>query len=87
MIHQFNTRAFIRLILQYRIADRNPALYSDPVDSSSESLLTQLRFTYKINPQTAIYAGYSDNQYADDSFDLTRMDRTFFMKLSYAWVR
>ena len=87
LIHQFNTRAFVRLILQYRISDRNPDLYSEPVDSSAESLLTQLLFTYKINPQTAIYAGYSDNQFGDDSFELTRLDRTLFMKLSYAWVR
>jgi hypothetical protein len=87
IIHQFNARMFIRLVMQYRIIDRDPTLYTGVIDSQSESLLTQFLFSYKLNPQTAVYVGYNDNQYADDSFELTRLDRTFFLKLSYAWVR
>jgi hypothetical protein len=87
IIYQFNARAFIRLVLQYRWIDRTTDNYAFAIDSRSESLLTQFLFSYKLNPQTAIYAGYSDNQLADDDFDLTRMDRTFFTKFSYAWVR
>jgi len=49
--------------------------------------VAQLLFTYKINPQTALYAGYSDNQVADDRFSLTRTDRTLFLKVGYAFVR
>ncbi len=87
LIHQFNTRAFLRLILQYTEIERDPSLYFDAVDAKTEDLFTQFLFTYKINPQTALYLGYSDNQFADDTFDMTRTDRTFFMKLGYALVR
>ena len=87
LIHQFNTRAFVRLILQYTRIERDPSLYTEPVDAQSEHLFSQFLFTYKINPQTALYVGYSDNQVADDEFDLTRVDRTLFMKVGYAFVR
>ncbi|MBD3868074.1 MAG: carbohydrate binding family 9 domain-containing protein [Acidobacteria bacterium] len=89
LIHQFNTRAFLRLILQYQEVERDLSLYDfpDDYDAKTEDLFTQFLFTYKINPQTALYVGYSDNQLANDSFDMTRTDRTFFMKLGYALVR
>ncbi len=87
LIQQFNTRAFLRLVLQYTTVERDPSLYTDPVDADTQSLFTQLLFTYKINPQTALYAGYSDNQASDDRFSLTRTDRTLFLKLGYAFVR
>ena len=35
----------------------------------------------------AIYAGYTDNQLGTDAYDLTRTDRSFFLKLGYAWLR
>ena len=86
VIHQFNTRAFVRLIMQYTNIERDPALFTDTVDETSESLLTQFLFSYKVNPQTALFVGYTDNQFGTEAFDLTRTDRTFFIKLGYAWV-
>jgi len=86
-VHQFNSRAFVRLILQYTGVNRDPSLYADAVDDETQSLLTQLLFTYKVNPKTALYAGYGDNQFGDDEFGLTHTDRAFFMELGYAWVR
>ena len=88
VVHQFDTRAFIRAIFQYTDIRRDPSLYTaTTVDEKTRTLLTQLLFTYKVNPQTALYAGYTDNQRGTDGFDLTRKDRTFFLKLGYAWVR
>ena len=86
-IHQFNNRAFLRLIVQFANIERAAALYSTAVDGKTETVLTQALFTYKLNPQTALYAGYTDNQLGTDSFDLVRTDRTFFVKFGYAWVR
>ncbi len=85
-IHQFNTRAYLRLVMQYTSIDRNPSLYESSVDAKSTSLLTQLLFSYKVNPQTALYVGYGDNYYGDQEMDLTRTGRTFFAKLGYAWL-
>jgi len=33
-----------------------------------------------------IFLGYSDNYFGAREFDLTQRDRTFFVKLGYAWV-
>ena len=46
----------------------------------------QYLFSYKLNPQTVFLMGYSDNASASEAIDLTRPDRTFFMKIGYAWV-
>lgn len=92
MVYQFNTRAFIRAILQYTDIERDPSLYAppppgeEPVDRISRDFFTQLLFTYKVNPYTAIYAGYSDNYVADDDYDMTQVARALFVKLAYAWV-
>ena len=85
-IYQLNVRTFLRAILQYTNVERDPALYLTAVDESTESLFSQLLFSYKLNPQTVLFLGYSDTSAADQRIDLTRTDRTFFLKLGYAWV-
>ena len=83
--YQFNLRTFVRLVSQYVDIRRNPELYSSEVDSQSRELFNQLLFSYKINPQTVLFAGYSDTAFGDPSIDLTRESRTVFLKLGYAW--
>lgn len=85
---QFNVRSFLRLTLQRQAIDRNVAVWNNPfVDARSVSLGTQLLYSYKVNPQTVVFAGYSDNQIENDEFTtLTRTGRTFFVKFSYAWL-
>ena len=51
--------------------------------------------TNKINPQTAMYLGYTDDR-TNNGFNLndelvvnnglTQTDRSFFVKVGYAWV-
>ena len=48
-----------------------------------DECLTQ---SYKINPRTVLFVGYSDNCYGTQDYSMTRYDRTFFIKLGYAWV-
>ncbi len=86
IIYQFNTRSFLRSIFQFQKYDYNTDLYSLPIDPKSKQLFTQILFSYKINPQTVLYLGYSDNYFGDHSFGLAQTDRTFFVKLGYAWV-
>lgn len=85
-LYHFNARTFVRVILQHTSIDRNAALYSSRVDSKTRRLFTQALFSYKLNPQTVVLAGYSDNARGNEAFDLTRSDRTFFVKLGYAWL-
>lgn len=86
LVYQFNVRTFVRLITQYTDIQRDPGLYTFPVDEKTEQLFNQLLFSYKLNPQTVLFAGYSDNSFGDERIDLTRSDRTFFLKVGYAWV-
>jgi hypothetical protein len=85
-IYHFNRRTFLRTILQYVNYDHNTSAYADPIDSREEHLFSQILFSYKINPQTVLFLGYSDNYRGDQQMDLTQIDRTFFAKVGYAWV-
>jgi hypothetical protein len=83
---QFNPRCFVRAILQY-VDDRfDPELYSDGRGPEYRRLFTQLLFSYKINPRTVLFIGYSDNSAAERDFGFTQADRTVFAKVGYAWV-
>lgn len=72
--------------LQYVDYHHSPELYTVPVDERFQHLFTQLLFSYKINPQTVLFVGYSDNHFGDHQTHLTQTDRTVFVKLGYAWV-
>lgn len=83
--YQFTRRTFLRAILQYVDYDFNADLYSDDRDLYRQ-IASQVLFSYKINPQTVLYLGYSDNYFGDEETDITQSDRTFFAKIGYAWV-
>lgn len=85
---QFNYRQRLRLSLQYGNTIRDKFLDVRPLEINAETsdLGAQLLYSYKINPRTALYAGYSEGQFSDDAFpDLYTTNRALFMKLSYAW--
>ena len=83
---QFSVRSFVRLSWQHAATSRNPDVYIDEVDAESRSDGRQLLYSYKLNPQTVFFLGYSD-QYIDDDnlIGLTVSDRSVFMKIGYAW--
>ena len=84
---QFSVRSFLRLTTQFQDIERNPASYDDDVDSRSRDVGRQLLYSYKINPQTVFFLGYSDALIDDDNLSgLTTTDRTWFMKVGYAWT-
>jgi len=85
-IYHFNRQAFLRAILQYRNIDRNLDLYENEVQSKTQTLFSQLLFSYKLNPRTVLFLGYSDNYLGFYDLSLTQTDRTFFLKIGYAWT-
>jgi hypothetical protein len=85
-IYHFNNKTFFRAILQYVNYDYNPDNYTYPLASKYENLFSQLLFSYKLNPRTVLFLGYTDNYYGGQEYGLTQANRTFFMKLGYAWV-
>ncbi|MBU3003896.1 carbohydrate binding family 9 domain-containing protein [Paraglaciecola arctica] len=85
--YQFDQRQFLRLILVYSDIERNQQNYNFDVDAKSKGLGTQLLYSYKLNPLTKFFVGYSDSAYQDDVLTtLTKNQRSVFMKLSYAWL-
>jgi len=85
-VYHFNVRTFVRGIFQYVNYDYNVTNYTVDQNPEYKHFFTQLLFSYKINPFTVFFLGYTDNYFGNQDYDLTQSDRTLFMKLSYAWV-
>ncbi|NQY49274.1 MAG: carbohydrate binding family 9 domain-containing protein [Colwellia sp.] len=89
--YQFSMRSKLKLVVQYTDITRDVALYTeedpeDLPDAQDRFFSSQLIYSYKINPQTLFFLGYSDGGYQDDSLaQLTRDERSVFTKFSYAW--
>ena len=83
-VYQFNVRTFVRAVLQYTNLDRNLDLYLVSRRAKEEELFSQLLFSYKLNPQTVLFAGYTDGRFGLQNVELTQTDRTFFLKIGYA---
>jgi hypothetical protein len=84
---QFSNRSFVRMSVQHQEVERNQAMYFDEIDENSQDIGRQLLYSYKLNPQTVFFLGYSDRHIDDDDLDsLTSTDRTFFRKIGYAWT-
>ena len=102
LIYQFNVRAFVRAIVQHQDQSQNLDLYphcdpqfvTNPVPGippctlqpEFRDLFGQFLFAYKLNPQTALYVGYSEDQVATEGTSLTSTERLVFLKIGYAWV-
>lgn len=85
--YNIDRRAFVRLIGQWVETQRNPGLYIVPVERRSGDLEGSVLFGYRLDWQSALFIGYGDNRALDEGEDLQRVDRQFFVKLSYAWQR
>jgi len=84
--YQFDVRSYLKLSLVYDNI-KYPNTNSDLDIEQIKALSTQLIYSYKLNPQTVFFLGYSDNSYQEnDLTKLTQTERTFFTKISYAWA-
>jgi len=86
IIYQFNVRTFVRAIVQYQDILRDPDLYTFPVRRRETDLFGQFLFSYKINPQTVLFAGYTDTRVGLYQIPITQTDRSFFLKIGYAFL-
>jgi len=85
--YRFITRSFLRFVLQRQdveVKNLNPMALGEI--SRSERINKQLLYSYKLNPRTVFFLGYSD--LADDDNprnDLQVQQRGLFMKLGYVF--
>ncbi len=100
LVHQFNVRMFVRAIVQLRDVEHDTTQYPlcnidpppDPLPfpcsrPEARNLFGQFLFSYKVNPQTALFFGFTENRDAVQDTSLVTTDRTLFLKLGYAWVQ
>ena len=86
LVWQFNNRTFVRAILQYTDIQRNQELYEDEVDELSRDFFLQLLFSYKVNPRTVFFAGYSEGGAENQDISMISTSRSVFLKIGYAWL-
>jgi hypothetical protein len=86
--YTFNSRSFLRAVAQWVDTTRDPSLYVDEVDRHSREFGGSFLFAYKLNWQTVLFLGYGDGQELDERQEaLKPLDRSLFMKISYAFQR
>ena len=86
LIWQFNTRTFVRAIVQYPDIERDQGLYEDDIDEVERDFFVQLLFSYKVNPRTVFFAGYSEGGAQTQDFEMTTTGRAVFLKIGYSWL-
>ncbi|MBT1451227.1 carbohydrate binding family 9 domain-containing protein [Glaciecola sp. XM2] len=85
--YQFDPRQFLRLILAYSDIQRNADNYAIDVQSKSRDLGFQLLYSYKLNPLTKFFVGYSQSAFDNDNLEeLVADNQSVFMKFSYGWL-
>jgi hypothetical protein len=65
---------------------RSVALHRQRV-ADSASVGGSALLAYKLNWQSVMFIGYGDNREVSDADRLEKLDRQFFVKLSYAFQR
>jgi hypothetical protein len=85
--YQFDVNSYLKLNVVYSDVDKNLDNNVSAYSETNSDLSTQLIYSYKLNPQTVFFLGYSDISYRDDNLkELRREERTLFTKVSYAWM-
>ena len=86
-IYSFSAKSILRVIGQAVTTERDPARYGFAVPPHSGSFLASVLYSYKINWQTVLFAGYGDDRVLTASDDLVKLDQSLFFKVSYAIQR
>jgi len=88
LVYHFNVRTLIRGTLQHYTIESDPSLYTGPYvpETERETLYSEFLFSYKLNPQTVIFIGTSENQLGLPEMPMGATARTYFIKLGYAWL-
>jgi hypothetical protein len=83
--YTFNSKMFLRTIIQNQRTNSNRAIYTFEVDPHGGSLASQVLFAYKLNWQTLLYVGYGDLRGVTQEPSFEPQNRTAFFKVSYAF--
>jgi hypothetical protein len=85
IIYHFSAKLFLRAILQYVNYAKNPSNYAFPIEPETKQFFGQYLLSYKLNPRTVVFLGYSNNSLGMEGAGLVQTDRTLFFKIGYSW--
>ena len=85
--YTFTSRMFVRGTAQYVSTDRDPSLYAFSTIAKSGTVSGQVLLSYKLNWQSVMFVGYGDDRMLSTQDRFEKVDRQFFVKLSYALQR
>src|SRR5947208_3542450 len=85
--YTFTSRMFVRGTVQYVSTDRDPSLYAFSTLAKSGTVSGQVLLSYKLNWQSVMFVGYGDDRMLSTEDRFQKVDRQFFVKLSYALQR
>jgi Domain of unknown function (DUF5916) len=85
--YTLTSRLFVRGTAQYVSTNRNPSLYAFSTIAKSGTFSGQVLLSYKLNWQSVMFVGYGDDRMLSTQDRFEKVDRQFFVKLSYALQR
>jgi hypothetical protein len=85
--YTFTSRMFVRGTAQYVSTDSDPSLYTFSTLPKSGTVSGQVLLSYKLNWQSVMFIGYGDDRMLSIHDRFEKVDRQFFVKLSYALQR
>jgi hypothetical protein len=85
--YTFTSRMFVRGTVQYVATDRDPSMYAFSTVARSGTVAGQVLLSYKLNWQSVMFIGYGDDRMLSSQDRFEKVDRQFFVKLSYAFQR
>ena len=85
VVYNFSARLYLRLIAEYIQERRDTSLYAVPVSANSGAFSGSALLAYRLNWQTALFAGYGDDREEIVPGRLVPQSRQLFVKLSYAF--
>lgn len=85
--YTLTSRMFVRATAQYVSTNRDPGLYAYSTLAKSGTVSGQVLLSYKLNWQSVMFIGYGDDRMLSTQDRFEKVDRQFFVKLSYALQR
>jgi hypothetical protein len=85
--YTFTSRMFVRATAQYVSTNRDPGLYRFNTIANSGTITGQVLLSYKLNWQSVMFVGYGDDRMLSTNDRFEKVDRQFFVKVSYAFQR
>lgn len=88
IVYQFTRNMFFRAMVQYMNHKFNVPLFYVPMEPRFRHFFTQFLLSYKINPRTVCFIGYTDDYagFLNNNYVIRQTNRTVFMKIGYALV-